>query len=687
MPALQSPNQSKQAHRLIFAAPIILSSFLIFLIQPILAKQILPLFGGSASVWNTCLFFFQFVLLGGYAYAYILTRYITPKIQFVIHVTLIAASITTIPDLITHTWEDSTSGPAIHIFGLLTAAIGIPYFMLSSTSPLLQAWYARVFAKPYRLFALSNAASLAGLITYPFLIEPWVDVRTQTIIWASGFIIFGIACMFASFSQTRIQKPIDTPSIDPAIQISGSLRTRWIFLAALSSVSLVSVTSFIAKNIASMPLIWVAPLALYLITFILAFDSGSRWQRKTGWIAVFLALAMAIMAPHIDFNAQIILSLPLYLGGLFFICLYCHTALANTAPPANDLALFYIFVVLGGTIGAFFTSIVAPLIFAGDFELPLSLATFGGLFALQQRRADGPRSKIAALCFASLILLAAGHQITSEFFGARLLSRNFYASLRIIESGEGSQKIRSMEHGGISHGSQYLDPQRRHEPLSYYGPSSGVGKAIAAQRKRTKSPLRIGVIGLGTGTLAAYGETGGAVDFYEIDPQVVELAKTEFTYIADSRAQVHIHLGDARIVLERKEAQNYDILAVDAFSGDAIPIHLLTREAIKVFRRHLKPTGTLLIHITNRFVNLQPSLAKLALAEGLAARIIVDEPEDDDETSNLYGSDWIVMTQNEDFLDSYELKDSKTLETPQDGPAWTDDFNTILSSIRLKEAD
>lgn len=663
----------------LFALSIVLSAFLLFLVQPIVAKQILPWFGGSASVWNTCLFFFQFMLLAGYCYAWLLNK-AAPRVQATIHIGLIAAAVAALPVIASPAWKTGGGDPALRILLLLGATVGLPYFLLSSTSPLLQAWHARAHALPYRLFALSNAASLGGLLAYPFLIEPMIDVRRQALLWSAGFAVFGLVCAGAAIAQARSGSNATPPAAAAGPAPAAPL--LWVALSALGSLALVSTTSFIAQNVASMPLIWVAPLAIYLVTFILAFSDWRAPRAIVPGAALLLALGMAATLHNADFISEWALSLPLYLGGLLALCLYCHGELADTKPEPSGLTTFYILVSLGGALGALCSSILAPLLLKGDFELPLTLAAICALIAVRGgRKAD--RWRVARIALALAVAAVAAYQIGAEVSRARVLARNFYSSLRIVDTGQGADAIRRMEHGGVEHGAQYLDPQKRRQPISYYGPTSGAALAISTLRGLRNAPLRIGVVGLGAGALAAYGESGGAMRFYELNPQVIALAQSQFTYLADSKAQVAIAPGDARLVLESEASQNFDVLAIDAFSGDAIPIHLLTREALAIYRRHLRPGGALLFHISNKFVDLEPALARLALDSGMTARIVSDAPDDQDETSPLSDSDWVVFSEDGALFERPEMARAENLEEPQAGPAWTDDFNTILSSIRL----
>jgi SAM-dependent methyltransferase len=673
-----------------FQIPIIISAFLLFLVQPIMAKQILPWFGGSASVWNTCVFFFQLLLLLGYLYAHGLVRFASPRAQAVIHIGLLALCLLSLPVIASDYWKSGETDPALRILLMLAATVGLPYFLLSSTSPLLQAWFARTMAAPYKLFALSNAASLGGLLAYPFLIEPFLNLASQAWIWSAGFVLFALACGYvavlsalaarghASKGASIVREAETTPP-------TGARRILWIALSALGSLALISVTAFIAQNIASMPLIWVAPLAIYLITFIMAF-SGRDYS---GWgamaPALALCLAMVALYQKIEFVEAFQFSLPLFMAGLFFVCLYCHGQLAATKPHPSRLTEFYILVSFGGALGSLAGSMLAPILLDGAFEMPLTLAAVAALIAWQARGAAA-MMRWGAAAAAVLVTGIAAWQIADQYANATILTRNFYSTVRIADVGEGDERRRVMEHGGVEHGSQYLDPARRGEALAYYSPSSGVALAIQRQRElATGAPLSAAFIGLGAGALAAYGEAGDNFRFYEINAQVIDLAKSQFTYLSDSKANVSLALGDARLVLENESPQAFDLIVVDAFSGDAIPLHLLTREAVAIYRKHLRPGGALLFHISNRFVDLQPALARLALEENLHARIVRDSPEGSEEDeSPLLDSDWVLMSDREDWFDAPQLEqEAHALKEPMRGPAWTDDFNNILSAISI----
>jgi predicted O-methyltransferase YrrM len=699
----------KPAH---FQFTIVISAFLLFLVQPIIAKQILPWFGGSANVWTTCLFFFQFVLLLGYIYAHALVRWVSPKQQAAVHITLLLLSCMSLPVLASSEWKGGTSPPSVTILLLLASTVGHPYFLLSTTSPLLQAWYARTTSTPYRLFALSNAASLAGLLAYPFLLEPRLTTWQQAAFWSVGYLAFVVSCGAVAAMSARHHPAVEiTAKQDSSGKPTRSEALTWVVLAALGSLTLISVTSSVSQNIASMPLIWVVPLALYLITFILAFGPGTYRGWPVAGPALILAFIM-VAGYRSEWVEELYFSLPLFMAGLFLVCLYCHGELAATKPSPRYLTGFYILVSLGGAAGSLGGSFMAPALLRGDFEMPITLAAVAAVFACKSWKEQN-LSRWAGAGAAALLVITASVQIGLEVSEAQTLKRNFYSSLRVLDTGEGKDALRRLEHGRTEHGAQYLSAERRREPLSYYGRTSGVALALSRAREVSEGrPLAVGLIGLGAGALAAYGEPGDRFRFYEINPQVVEIAKSHFTYLADSQAQVSVELGDARLVLEKEQPQLFDVIIVDAFSGGAIPVHLLTREGLLAYLRHLAPSGVLLFHISNWYVDLEPALHRLALEERLEAKIVSDEPgsdeenvgtpesskgeepdeeeegeeEEEDSDDSLSESDWVLMYKEPQWMGSASQlsKRATPLAPPQQGPAWTDEFNTILSAIRLR---
>jgi len=668
--------------QILFAATIFLSSFLLFLIQPLVAKQILPWFGGAAAVWTTCLLFFQSLLLGGYLYAHAATRHLGPRKHAILHTCLLAASLAALPAVVDPSWKPTgAEQPVWRILALLGASIGLPYFMLSSTGPLVQVWYARALQRsPYRLFALSNVGSLVALLAYPVAVEPWFATRLQAYAWSAGaalFVVLSIASAFAGSAAPR-PRSSERPADDGAPAPRPRDYAVWMFLAALASFMLLAVSNHIIQNIASIPFLWIAPLALYLASFILCFE-GDGWYRRGPCLAL-LAVGLVVMAWFLD-SLELKVAIPIYLAGLFLICMFCHGEVAAGRPDVRHLTGFYLAVSLGGVLGALLVAVVAPLVLTGYFELGLGLAACAA-FALVRgdRLVWWTRLAFAPVLFAVVVLVA--QQIQSYGENATLAVRDFYGALRVVRSSVGEATVHELRHGRILHGAQFVEPpEKRAMPLTYYSPGTGLGVVLNALRPEAKR--RIGMVGLGAGTLAAYGKAGDVIRFYEIDPLVVRIAKTEFHYLGDTPARTEIALGDARLSLEREPSQQFDLLAVDAFSGDAIPVHLLTAEAIDLYLRHLRPDGVLLFHVTNRYLELAPVLARIAQAKGLKAALISYEPTDEDEELQYASSDWAVISRDGAVFDLPEVAAvAEPLKVREGTPLWTDDFNNLLRVLR-----
>jgi len=673
----------------LFALTIFASAFLLFLVQPIIAKQILPWFGGSAAVWTTCLVFFQAALLAGYAYADVVVRRIGMRRQMQLHVALLVASVFLLPIVPGEVWKPTgTENPAALILGLLTVTLGLPYFLLSTTSPLLQAWFSRRYPdhNPYRLFALSNLASLLALVGYPFLIEPWIPTRTQAFDWSIGYGVFVVLCAATAWSSARGVRGVSgvTPGANATAQPPGpppawTRSLLWCSLAATGSVLLLSVTNHITQNIAAVPLLWIVPLTLYLLTFILNFDS-SRWYPRE-LVLPMAAAALGVMAWCVA-DTRLAHELELQLGvfciGLFIACMFCHGELARQKPAPAYLTRFYLMVSLGGAAGAALVGIVAPLVLKAHFELGLGLIATACLLTWQVRRS----APVFGLLGLVSVIVTAGCAIWNvvSFYDTTIVTaRNFYGVLRVQESGVNEvSRHRSLVHGTIMHGLQYLSPQFRRQATSYYTTTSGIGRLLETLHPR-KEPLRVGVIGLGTGTLASYGTPGDLYRFYDINPAVVRIAREDFTYLAQSEAHIETPLGDARLTLEREPAADLDILAIDAFSSDAIPVHLITSEALALYARHIKPTGVIAFHVTNRFLDLVPVVAALADAHGMEAVYIHDEGED----VLASRSDWVLVSNNRALLARPQIAGAATpIVRRPDWRLWTDDFNNLFQVLR-----
>jgi len=676
---------------LLNALTIFASAFLLFLVQPIVAKQILPWFGGSAAVWATCLVFFQTTLLLGYAYADFTVRRLSARTQVKLHVALLVASIIVLPIVPDAFWKPAgDENPIWLILGMLTATIGLPYFLLSTTSPLVQVWFARRFPghNTYRLFALSNLASLIALLGYPFLLEPFVATRMQAWGWSAGYALFVGLAAAAAFASLKGVTLIATGK--PAAGADGgapaaATRERpptlarqllWCTLAATASVMLLGVSNHITQNVASVPLLWILPLSLYLLTFILCFDS-TGWYRRDVLLAM-LAAALGVMGwTYADPNMthELAIQVGVFCTGLFIACMFCHGELVRLKPAPAYLTRFYLMISLGGALGSAIVGILAPLVLPADFELGGALVVCALLLLWQVRREPAVYGVLALVSV--FVTIGTGVWAVHEFYqSAIVVNRNFYGVLRVQETGENTEHRRHLIHGNIMHGKQYLAPDLKAEPTSYYTRSSGIGRLIESLHPR-KDPIKVGIIGLGTGTIAAYGSKGDTYRFYDINPGVIEIAQREFSFLKDSDATIELPLGDARLKLEREAPQGFDVLAIDAFSSDAIPVHLITREAVEVYLKHMKPQGVIAFHVTNRYLDLVPVVEGIANELGLAVLWMSDEGGD------LLGnsSSWVLLAKDQAHLAG--LADAATsFEPRRDWRVWTDDFNNILQVLK-----
>ncbi len=671
----------------LFALTIFASAFLLFLVQPIIAKQILPWFGGSAAVWTTCLVFFQTTLLAGYAYADFSVRRLVPRTQVKLHVTLLVLSLAALPIVPGAFWKPAgDENPIWLILGLLTATIGLPYFLLSTSSPLLQAWFARIYPgrNPYRLFALSNVASLLALLGYPFLLEPWVATRMQAWGWSAGYALFVVLASYAAISSLRGTQlaPLSTVDVDTDADEAAPTLARqllWCTLAGTGSVLLLAITNHITQNIAAVPLLWIVPLTLYLLTFILCFD-GRGWYKRDIILAM-LSAALGVMAwtladPSLTHELEI--QIGVFCVGLFLACMFCHGELVRLKPAPRFLTRFYLMVSLGGALGAVVVGILAPLLLPADFELGGALV-FCALLLLWQVRREPPVYGVLGLV-ALVVAIGCTIWAVTEFYRSTIVvARNFYGVLRVQEiGGDDSERRRQLIHGNIMHGKQYLQKDLRTRPSSYYTADSGIGRLIESLHPR-KDPIKVGVIGLGAGTIAAYGSKGDVYRFYDINPEVVTIAKREFTYLSSSDATIELPLGDARLKLEREPPQHFDILAVDAFSSDAIPVHLITKEAVEIYLKHMKPEGVIAFHVTNRYLDLVPVVEGIANALNLHAVWINDAGGDPLGNS----SSWVLIARDPIRLSHPRIAEAALgITARRDWRVWTDDFNNLLQVLK-----
>jgi len=671
-----------------YAATIFLSAFLLFLVQPIIAKQILPWFGGASSVWTTCLVFFQSALLAGYAYADATMR-LGSRRQTLLHAALLVLSLALLPILAGESWKpQGDEAPILRILLLLAATIGLPYFLLATTTPLLQSWYWQRFRSvvPYRLFALSNFASLLALLGFPVLAEPWFDLRQLAIAWSALYLVFVALCVGTAWrslhaASGEVQAASPAAAAAPAPPPAAATQALWLMLAAMGSVMLLAVTNHLTQNIASVPFLWVVPLSLYLITFILCFDHP-RWYLRPLFIAAALVLlpAMAWKIASLDLHQ----AAPIYLGGLFVCCMVCHGELARTRPAPEHLTRFYLMLSLGGATGSVLVALVAPALLPGYFELNIALVLLALAIAL---RLAGTARWVALAAVAATAWLAVDAGIEYSA-GKRVMQRDFYGVVRTIDRTVDSVSYRALLHGGIMHGGQLLDPKHRRMPADYFGPTSGYGRLFVALNEVRPEARHIGIVGLGAGVVAAYGRAGDTMTFYEISPKVIEVERREFSFLRDSEAKIDIVVGDGRLSLENELARSgprrYDVLGIDAFSGDSIPMHLITREAMALYARHLAPDGVMVFQATNRYVELAPVIQRLAAEQGMTAVLIADWPDENGGINYwMSATDQVLVTRDEKLLRHPRiLEASQRIEERFDLPTFTDARHNLFLILK-----
>ncbi len=704
-----------------YGATLFLSAFLLFLVQPLLGKSILPWFGGVPAVWAVCLLFFQSLLLAGYCYSHVLATRLPLRKQALVHLVLLAVSLAALPILPSPMWKPVVdthpltvvdTHPLIRILGLLTVCVGAPYLMLASASPLLQVWFARnrPGILPYRLYSLSNLGSLLAIVFYPLLIESALPLGRQATLWAWSYGAFAILCGGCALSillgpesgEIVDREPDPIPSL---LSAQGKPRRvqclLWWALPACSSVMLLATTNQLCLDVAVIPFLWMLPLGLYLVSYILCFYSTRTYSRL--WFGILFAAALAWSCSVLSRTvfAGIITQITSFSLTLFAACMVCHGELVRIKPDTRYLTAFYGMIAAGGALGGVFVTLLAPSIFKGYWEYPLGMLATAALFILalfvdrEGRPSQGRR--IAAgivLCLSFLVLAGAlGNYVQLASTGNIEMSRNFFGVLRVFEENKGDPRFHRviLMHGRIQHGFQYQTPFRHNWPTSYYGPTSGIGLALRYHPSRLQSPsgsqgIRIGVVGLGVGTLASYGQRGDTIRFYEINPEVERLARQHFTFIRDSPARVEFVRGDARISMEHEKQQGkfqqLDVLAIDAFNGDAVPVHLLTRECMEIYLAHLKSDGVLALHISCKYFDLTPVARGLVGAYPNSRAIFIFSKRNP--TLGMDTSEWVLLTANRRFLESDEVRGAARPWTGLDRPPqlWTDDQNNLLSLLR-----
>lgn len=743
-----------------FAVTIFTSAFLLFQIQPLVSKRILPWFGGSPAVWTTCLLFFQVVLLAGYAYAHLGTAWLRPKYFAAVHMTLVVAAALTLAVLPSQPSVVSpTHDPVADILLILAGSIGLPYFALSASGPLLQVWFAQVFPGriPYRLYALSNLGSLAALLSYPILVEPRWDLPQQARLWAGGFSAFTILTGIAALLWIR--RPSSQATTDTGQTATPPRRfdlLTWLLWPACAAVTLMATTNHVCTDVASVPFLWVVPLALYLLTFIIAFDHP-RWhqpvftaactlvavygsalasQKGVGWLDLYdcgmTGRSARLVAELLEHNAenggttspplgpQVYIGFLAYLAvnfaAMFGICLLCHGEVARRRPDPRFLTWFYLMLAVGGALGGVAVALVAPHAFATvvEWKLAMFVAAIATIAAVLQwlvnrvagsaalsvsaaRAALASRLTLVALLLpVSFILLDVVEYLYTPKKDVLWEQRNFFGALTVRERNSDDPKRHNfvLLHGVTVHGSQFAQPERRGQPTTYYSTVSGVGRTLNFFRSRPpQGPLRIGDVGLGVGTLAAYAGKGDLIRFYEIDPDVVELADGNrwFSYLADCRARgagCDVQLGDGRLTLQRERSESepirFHVLVLDAFSGDAVPVHLLTVEAFEMYASCLTTAavdgedGAIAVNISNRYLDLEPVVRGAAERIGLAP-LCIRSPQVSDQA--IDSAAWVVVSRNAALLRELAPFARAGDEPSKPAVVWTDAHSSLFDAL------
>jgi hypothetical protein len=693
----------RTANAAAFQLTIAIGAFLLFLVEPMAARFLLPWFGGSPSVWSTCLLFFQAALLAGYVYAH-LTRRLGPGRQARLHLVLLVVAIATLPIIPSPAWKPvDPSHPAGRILLLLTATVGLPYVLLAATAPMVQDWFARLAAhdaesaRPrhavYWLYALSNLGSLLGLLAYPTSIERLLSIRGQAWFWSGGFVFFCFVCAWAALQVWRLPAPAVTAAelAHDEAPVRAADWAMWLLLSLTGTGLLLAVTNELCQNVAVVPLLWIVPLTAYLLTFILCF---SGMYRRSVWMWMLIgALGYLSWLTRQSVTQPFAMQVGALLAVLFSGCMVCHGELVHIRPAPRHLTAFYLAIAGGGSVGGIAVALVAPMVFSRLWEFPIfTLLPLALLVVAIARDGESRLHRgwwrlgwtviVAGLAVSTYELMRPPESDNSTEIAR---TRNFYGVLTVLDDDPDQEPVlRRLRNGTILHGAQFVDPAHKMDVTTYYGDGSGVEVAIDQHPKRdAKQRLRIGVIGLGAGTIAALGQAGDTVHFYEINPAAVDFAQHYFTFLSGSPAAVEITLGDARLSLERElrdpaKQHLYDVMAIDAFSGDAIPVHLLTREAFALYREALREDGVLAVHVSNHYLDLPPIVRGLAAEQGRKVAMI--ETMDDDSRA-LDSSTWMLVTGNEAMLENAKPYATKP-EPNERSLVWTDAFSSLLQVLK-----
>ena len=732
----------------VFTLSIFLSATLLFSVQPLFAKLVLPLLGGSSSVWNTAMVFFQGTLLGGYIYAHLISKYLKLPLQIICHTVILSLGLFFLPLAIASGWTPPEGGAqAYWLIGLFAVSVGMPFFAISANAPLLQRWFSRTSHKdaddPYFLYAASNAGSLLSLCLYPILFEPMLRLQEQTDLWAKGYwaliaiiLAAGIFGALHSKAETKAVKVAAPKTAGKTITVKR--RLFWIFLAFIPSSLMLGVTSHMANNIASAPFLWIIPLALYLLTFVIVFAkkpivTSQQLAKLFPWVILVALIGGFVL------KLFVLVSIGLSLACYFIIALFCHGRLVEARPDAANLTEFYIWMSFGGVLGGVFNALIAPAIFpnvyeyliiliAAQFAVPtktersfdeikskaIELAKYavpaliiykaldmlgvdfrigaiigGGLFLLGLSRMRG-QTKTFFLDFGILAVLVM--VLPTLWHKPILTDRSFFGVLHVKEVESQHGLVHKFIHGDTIHNYQFRDADKRKIPLAYYAPGNTFDMAM--QAARVESPqMTIAMVGLGAGAMACYEKPGDNWTYYEIDPAVVDMATNPkyFSFMSDCSLASDIRIGDARITLEALPAKSQDMIVIDAFSSDSIPTHLLTTQALALYRSKLKDDGLMFFHTSNRVMDVASVVVRLADEAGLASRYVETSNFSDKEYGEFYIASTGVLIGNERRIEAATAKvpDWKILMPSPSVKAWSDDYSSIIGSIKsftLKEA-
>ena len=717
----------------VFGGAVFTSAALLFAVQPLFAKMVLPSLGGSAGVWSVAMVFFQAMLLGGYAYAHVLTTWLRPRAAVAVHIAVLAAASLALPLGMAAGWgRPPASGETFWLIGLFAASIGLPFFALSANGPLLQAWFARTHCgqgrNPYWLYAASNVGSFLALLSYPFLVEPLTTLGLQVAAWSQGFYL--LIALVAFCGVLLVQQPAAETPASAAADAGADAAPEfgaiagWIGFAFVPSALMVAVTAYLSTDVAAAPFMWVLPLGLFLLTFVLVFqDRELVSHRFLVMLQPFLLIMVVLTLTAQTAISALGLVVLLHLAAFFVTAMVCHGELARRRPAPRHLTAFYLWMSFGGMLGGIFTGLLAPHLFSWVAEYPLLL----GLAALcrpgaswqafkADRIAQGLAIAVAVLVLAGMVgvpawpmLAAAAVLLMRGLLIGAILWRNrpfrllmlmmlAVGIMRVFDAGTGQThttrsffgvhrvsitddgQFRQLAHGTTVHGIERIAATGRPEPLSYYHAAGPLGQAIAATRERLGRPIRVAAVGLGSGSLACYAESGDAWWFYEIDAEIERIARTEFSFLRQCAPEAPVILGDARLTLAEGEQGAADLIIIDAFSSDSIPSHLLTAEALAVYRRKLAPGGLVALHVSNRHMELSPVVAATAAAQGLAARgIAFVSPPEAVEAKRFSATVVVVAEQAE----SFGRLDAAHGWQPLRGDVrpWTDDYSNIVGAI------